>query len=105
MQTYNSEKLTIEELENKIEENKQKMILLQKKIDKNKKDKKIQFQKLTDLTIALSKTEKKYYDYRNILSDADLFGLTKDEFDTIEAMMLIYKQKIVLLRDKLENIL
>jgi len=104
MEINKYENMSIEELEIKIAENNQKMILLQKKIDKEKEEKKIKFQKVIDLIVEITKTEKIYYDYRSILGNAILLGLTKDEFNSIEVMMPIYKQKIILLKDKLENL-
>jgi len=104
MQVNNYENMSVEELEIKIAENNQKMVLLQKKIDQEKKEKNIKFQKVIDLMVEITKTEKIYYDYRSILSNAILLGLTENEFNSIEAMMPIYKQKIVLLKNELENL-
>ena len=96
--------MTIEELEIKIAENNQEIALLQKKIEQEKKEKDIKFQKVIDLMIEITETEKTYYNYRSILGNAILLGLTENEFDSIEVMMPIYKQKIVLLRNELENL-
>ncbi len=96
--------MTIEELENKINENKQNMVLLQEKIEKEKKEKEIKFQKVIDLMTEITNTEKIYYEYKSILGNAILLGITESEFNSIEAMMPIYKQKIELLKNNLENL-
>lgn len=104
MSSQNYANMTIEELEHKISENNKSMISLQEKIDKSKQSKSIEFDKVMNLLSEITNTKKIYYDYRSILGNSILLGLTEAEFDSIEVMMPIYEQKIKLLEKKLKDI-
>lgn len=95
--------LSVEELETLIEKNKKEMSSLQEKIDKTKKEKEENFQKMLDLMSNLADSEKQYTEYRLILG-SPFFELTEVERNTIESTMPIYKEKIDRLREDLQNI-
>ena len=95
--------LSITELETLLEQNKQKMSLLQEKVDKTKKEKEENLKEMLSLMTDLSNSQKQYYDYRLILG-SPFFELTETERSTIEEMMPIYKQKIDKLKEDLQSI-
>ncbi|MDD3855891.1 hypothetical protein [Sulfurimonas sp.] len=99
-----NENKSIEEIQALINENNERMSILREKIEQTKKDKAKKLQDVTDLIIEITDTKKIYYDNRRVLGNAILFELTDDEFDSIEAMMPIYEQKIKLLEEKFKNI-
>ena len=95
--------LSIEEIDKLLAENKEKMNLLQVKIDQTKKEKEKNYTNMVNLMSELSNYQKQYYDYRTMLG-SPFFNLSENERDTIEMMMPIYEQKINKLKDDLQNI-
>ena len=98
-----SENMSIEEVENLITENNKKISVLKEKIEQTKKDKVKKLQDVTNLISEITNTRQIYYDYRGILGNATLFGLTDSEYKSINEMMPLYKQKIKLLDDELKK--
>ena len=95
--------MSIEEIDNLIDENKDKIAILQNKIDIQKQEKQKNFDNMTRLFNELTTIQKQYYDYRTMLGSV-FFDLTTIERETIETMMPIYEQKIAQLKKELENI-
>jgi len=59
--------LSIEEIDKLLAENKEKMSLLQVKIDQTKKEKEKNYTNMVNLMNELSSYQKQYYDYRTML--------------------------------------
>ncbi|MBN2782443.1 MAG: hypothetical protein JXQ66_04315 [Campylobacterales bacterium] len=92
-----NENMSIEEMELLIIENNKKISKLKEKIEPRKKEN----TKIQDI-MELLETKNIYDENRRILGNAILLDLTEDEFDSIEATMPIYEQKIKYLEDKLK---
>jgi len=103
MDEINFQDMSVEEINNLIDKNKEQIAILQNKIDIQKQEKQKNFDNMTRLFTELTTIQKQYYDYRTMLGSI-FFDLTTTERETIETMMPMYKQKIIQLKKELENI-
>lgn len=90
--------MSIEELNKQIAEKAEQINILQKICDEQKRVKKENFQKVTNLFSELSRYQKEYYEFRTLLGFGDL---TEEQFDQIESLMPIYEKKINHLKEQL----
>ena len=102
VKTNNTSDMTIEEIDNLIQENNQKISILKEKCEQEKKEKQEKFNEVLELIQEITNTKKLYYDYRTILG-SPFFSLSESEYSTIEEMMPIYEQKIKLLENKFKT--